>query len=263
MVFGVHFIASPKLRQKKVNVRNNHEHPVEKDGERKKESTKRHVYIEPGTQIDIAKNLKEQHKTERAEDKTTSNKQLFWTRAATVMIFLYTGFAAWQVKISHDTFNAANRPYVGVSGISIKHLKKDNTGALQGVDKPDKDTHWLNIGVEIKNFGPVPGTNYKSDWEVFIAGVPGRGVGAVDEVPTTIFPGESLFKDAQIGETDYPAVMDGTKSLMLNLSIEYDGPAGHYKQCSKQDFLPMINGFLDRGPDCGPLNSARGRKGPN
>ena len=244
-------------------MRNNHERTDEKDGERKKESTKRRVYIEPGAQIDIAKDLKDQHKAERAEDKTTSNKQLFWTRAATVLIFLYTAFAAWQVKISRDTFNAANRPYVGVSGISIKHLKKDKTGAFQVVDKPDRDTHWLNIVVEIKNFGAVPGTNYKSDWEVFIAGVPGPGMGASDEVPTTIFPGESLFKAAQIGETDYPTVMDGTKPLMLNLSIEYDGPSGHYKQCSKQDFLPMINGFLDRGPDCEPLNSVRGRKGTN
>jgi hypothetical protein len=44
------------------------------DDQGNKESIERQVYVESNVQIDVVKDLKEQHKAERAEDKTTSDK---------------------------------------------------------------------------------------------------------------------------------------------------------------------------------------------
>jgi hypothetical protein len=212
------------------------------------EPIKCHVYVEPGVQIDVVEYLKNQHNSERAEDKASSNKQLWWTKAAVFLVFLYTLFTSWEVKISKDTFNFVNRPYVGVSGIGIKYPTKDEKGVVQFLDRPTTASTSLSFNVEIKNYGPVPGNNYTSQWKVLVGGIENPGPGV--EVPTIIFPGESLFKMAQVGEKDYPDVMNGTKELAIETTIYYDGPSGHYKQCSKHKFLADINGFLDLGTAC-------------
>lgn len=74
-----------------------HDQPSEhKHGQTEKESTNRHVYIEPGAQIDIVDSLKKQHKAERVEDKTQADKQLAWTIIGAGLVGLYTLVMFWQ-----------------------------------------------------------------------------------------------------------------------------------------------------------------------
>src|ERR1700682_747758 len=85
-------------------------------------STNRHVYVEPGVQIDFVKDLKDQHQTSQTEDRAQQKKQLFWTRVATALILLYTAFAGWQtvltnvaIKDGRNNFIKDQRPYVWIA----------------------------------------------------------------------------------------------------------------------------------------------------
>ena len=144
--------------------------PKEDGGEEK--STKRHVYVEPGVQIDFVEDLRKQQKTNRSEDTTQHNKQLFWTKVAAGLILLYTLFSGWQVKIAKDTFTATNRPYVGVNTIAVSYGSYDSTGRAKFEQTPTRESEIaaMSARAEIKNFGPVPGVNFHVLVKVFIDG---------------------------------------------------------------------------------------------
>src|SRR2546421_63426 len=72
-----------------------------------KETTKRHVYVEPGVQIDVVQDLKHQHETERAEDAAAHKKQLFWTRVAAVLVLIYTVVSGWQGFLTRNIASTA------------------------------------------------------------------------------------------------------------------------------------------------------------
>jgi hypothetical protein len=51
-----------------------------------------------------------------------------------------------------------------------------------------------------------------------------------------------------IGSHDYPAITSGEKTLAIEVTVEYDGPSGHYKESNKQQYSPDVNAFLNLGP---------------
>ncbi len=233
---------------------NGHRRPGQKDGEREKETTNPHVSIEPGVKLDFVDHLKKQYDAERTENKAAQDKQLRWTKIAAALVFVYTAFSGYQacvsrqtLQVARDTFNAANRPYVGVAGFGISHTKRNAAGEFETVPHQDKDTHWLNITADIKNFGPVPGTNFRSNWNVFMDGIEQKATKTIDK-PTTIFPTQVVHLAGQVGSNDYPYIMNGRKILTVEVTVEYDGPAGRYKDCYKGQFGPEVNNFYRLGP---------------
>jgi hypothetical protein len=163
------------------------------------------------------------------------------------LVFLYTALSGWQVKIARDTFNAANRPYLGVDGFSGAHLRKTPEGKLE-VAPPSEDTHWLNFEMEIKNFGTAPATNYRYEWHVYVGTkeLPG---GKIPDTPGTIFPSQTIHMTGQIGGDYYVNVMSGKEKLRITLRMDYKGPSQSYTQCQDFMFTPS-NGFMNLGDNC-------------
>jgi hypothetical protein len=83
------------------------------------ESSNRHVYVEPGAQIDFVKDFREEYKTAQADQATQHDKQLFWTKIGAGLIFIYALITFWQACLTSkllDTttkqFKQAERPYI-------------------------------------------------------------------------------------------------------------------------------------------------------
>ena len=65
-----------------------------------------------------------------------------------------------------------------------------------------------------------------------------------------MFPGQVIHLNGYIGVWSYPFVMNGTQALSFELTIEYDGPSGHYKECQKEVFDKDLHTFMNLGPQC-------------
>lgn len=154
-----------------------------------------------------------------------------------------------NLQVARDTFNAANRPYVGVNAVGVIHAGTHEVGEPVSSKIQTKETTNLNFEVETKNFGLVPGINYFHSWRMFVDGVPQPGHGIPDR-PKTIFPGQSLWLKGGVGSRDYPVIMSGEKMLVIEVTVEYDGPSGHYKECNKLQYAPNVNAFMNLGPMC-------------
>src|ERR1700674_411845 len=110
----------------KTNRPQNDPHPARQQGSGEKESTNRHVYIEPGVQIDLVKDLKDTYKASRGESTTHNKKQLFWTQVSAGLLFIYAALAWWQGWSAHKTLQAVGeqfrldqRPYLSVTKLEI------------------------------------------------------------------------------------------------------------------------------------------------
>jgi hypothetical protein len=67
-----------------------------------------------------------------------------------------------------------------------------------------------------------------------------------------IFPGNFKKLAGHVGEKEYADVVRGTKSLVPDITIRYEGPVAnqHYEYCQREQFAPYLNGFIDFGPTC-------------
>jgi hypothetical protein len=73
----------------------------------KKESTNRHVYVEPGAQIDFVEDLRKEYRANQDKSTTHSEKQLFWTKVAAFLLLLTAGLTGWQGRSSQKAADAA------------------------------------------------------------------------------------------------------------------------------------------------------------
>lgn len=121
----------------------NQQSPAQPQPQGGKETTHRHVYVEPGVQIDIVHDLKEQYKTERRENQSAHKRQLFWTIIGAVILFAYTTAAFWQgwsnkkaadaaksaATTAEDTLVVSNRPWIALQVSADGPLIFDSYGA--------------------------------------------------------------------------------------------------------------------------------------
>jgi|ERR1700733_3804934 len=80
-----------------------------------KESNNRHVYVEPGVQIDLVKDLRKTYEASQAEGTNHNKKQLFWTKVSAGLLFVYAALNLWQGYSAKRTADSAlidQRPYV-------------------------------------------------------------------------------------------------------------------------------------------------------
>lgn len=105
--------------------------PKQDGGE--KESTKRHVYVEPGVKIDVVEDLKRQMETAHTESAAHNKKQLHWTIATAGLVFIYTGIMFWQScllrrsnEINREALESVQRAFVAYHGIEERRAKQGN-----------------------------------------------------------------------------------------------------------------------------------------
>jgi hypothetical protein len=109
-----------------------------------KESTNRHVYVEPGVQIDVVQNLKNQHDAERQEDKATEKKQLFWTKIATGLLVLTAFIYFLQWRSQTDALKIDQRAWIGLMEIDGTP-DTNNSFSIHGTFKNTGKTPAINV----------------------------------------------------------------------------------------------------------------------
>jgi hypothetical protein len=192
--------------------------------------------------------LTEEHKAERKDD-AAHNRNKFVVECITLFVVaVYAGLTAWQacstqeiVTISQKTFESVNRPYIGEGGWHIIYYSPNPDGTLKENTAPTKDTTSVSFDLQIKNFGPLPGTNFKLSWKEFFNGqeMPLEGDPAIKQLPQTLYPTQYVHLGGTIEGIAYKALMDGTP-MITETTISYDGPSGHYKECDKDQFIPKV-----------------------
>lgn len=106
--------------------------------------------------------------------------------------------------------------------------------------------------VEIKNFGPVPGLKFHTKSRLTLDGIEGKHEEEGDAIPSTIFPGHSIYLSGNIWNADdYKAIMDNKKLMEIETTIWYDGPpARSYTECEKHWYKPELAAFVELGMSC-------------
>jgi|HubBroStandDraft_6_1064221.scaffolds.fasta_scaffold06012_1 hypothetical protein len=244
---------------KKPKGAKNHPPPNEKKREGEKESTNRHVYIEPGVKIDLVEDLKNQQQTSDTNRAARENSQLLWSKITTVLLFLTALFAGWQAhssrtsadaaasaaKTAHDTLEltlAVNRPSVLVDQVWTKNT-------------PDGG---MDFGVLLRNGSEVPATSFVPNCKQFLNNQPmvGATAGAVDmSIPAKpiIFAAHAVDRvcGAIISKSTFTQIENGTLSLDVYVEASYDGPVRSYTYCAKEHYHPTEGGFVNLGT-CDP-----------
>ena len=231
------------------NKHKNQPTPVANQSSRQKETANRHVYVEPGVQIDLVKDLRHEYESANTESTAHNRKQLGWTIVTACLVFIYTGIAAYQLKTARDTFNASNRPYIGIDASTMIHFLKSDSGEwVQAPDgRPNSKTERMAWQIQVKNFGPVPGINYREMPRVFLDGVEKPAALDIHGNRATVFPGQVVLYGGSASGDTYQRIMNGKSVLLLEIAIEYDGPHGHTKYCERREYYPVSNGFYMPG----------------
>jgi hypothetical protein len=217
--------------------------------ETQKECCNGEIVIKSTVQIDIPQYLKDQVKAANDEASAQNRKQLFWTKIATVLVFVYTAVSGCELKVARDTYNASNRPYIGINRVEVVYISHDEKGQQQVSAQPTSQTTSLNFRVEIKNFGPVPGTGFKTDVKLLKNGeeVPSF---KVPDSPGTIFPTQYISFFGEVGEQQYPLIQNGAIKMALDVGIEYSWPGGHSYECDRIQYEPVLHSFFNLGSQC-------------
>lgn len=109
---------------------------------REKENTNRHVYIEPGAQIDFVEDFKKKYETAQTDTTTHNTKQLFWTKIASVLLVataIFTGAQGWyarkSAKIAQRQFETTTRPWIKVPKTlpDVGTISLDNFGTSPAI----------------------------------------------------------------------------------------------------------------------------------
>jgi len=125
--------------RKKSKHPNHDPKPAKEQGQSTKESTNRHVYIEPGVQIDLVQDLKNQYKTANKDTTTHNEQQLLWTKIAAGLVFLYTAFSGYQACLTrniadtaHKQLVSSERAYVSFTGFGAGMKNTSTEGKVFG-----------------------------------------------------------------------------------------------------------------------------------
>ena len=137
--------------------------------------------------------LAQEHATERTEDHAQDKKRFVVELITLIFVILVACLTALQdyftwkyVGISQATFNSSQRPYVGINGIAVSFNGIDKNGHFFKSPGPTPQTVNMAITVQIKNFGPVPGTNLTANWKLLVNGVVIPTSGVPDRKPDTL-----------------------------------------------------------------------------
>src|ERR1700685_11186 len=150
-----------------------------------------------------------------------------------------------SADIARNTFNAVNRPYVGIEGIHPTYGFEPNQAGPAAPETARSMKYWVTI----KNFGPLPGTKFKASWKVFRNNQE-LPQSSYPELPNTINPTQTVQLGGEIGGADYAGVLNRTVVLAIEVTIQYSSLTGSYKECTSHRYEPSLPAFLNLGPAC-------------
>jgi hypothetical protein len=177
---------------------------------------------------------------------TAADSIKFWIElAALLVVCLYTHYASQQANAAL----AANRPYVGFSGMSYSYVDKERKpdGTYILTERPTNTSDSLIFQAKIKNFGPLPGLTFSDDWKITFGGKVPPNSPRIGPGIFTLYPTQEVALPGIVGPADFPDLMNGNKQLVIEITVQYDGPSGHYTDCNKEQFAPTVNGFFNVG----------------
>lgn len=160
---------------------------------------------------------------------------------------LYAVVTCLQWGIMHDSFEAANKPSIGVESIALRHVGRDKDGKqiVSEVRTPDTDS--LQVTIQVANFGLAVGENYSSYTRGFLNGREQPDRDPSPPAAETMFPGKKRLFTGITNGPSYVAVMNGTEILELHISTRYDGPKHHYEHCETARYDRRYNAFTMMG----------------
>lgn len=219
------------------------------------------VHVGGKLEIDLSPNLVNKHDAERTEDGTKGDKQFFWStliQSATLgAVVIYAGLTGWQgcmtrtlVKTAQNTYAASERPYVGTDAITVLYQCNSAKAAVVSMlPRPVGKCDAIELTARVKNFGPVPGTDFRMRWELYIDGVLEKDQPKIPDRPTTIFPSQVIETQGTVFSPIYDDLMAARKTLEVRLFVNYSGADGAYPPiCEIQRFHPVVYEFVDLGP---------------
>jgi hypothetical protein len=153
-----------------------------------------------------------------------------------------------SADVARKSYIAGDRPFIGVSTIECKYFSRDASGARNIT--PQESAQEMDFTAWVKNFGPIPGTKFTAEWKAFMNGREVRGKEAVPFHPSILMPTQSVGLSGSMGPNSYRAAIRGKAIVTLEITVQYSGPSGDYKECTKQQYSESVNGFYDLGPLC-------------
>jgi hypothetical protein len=211
-----------------------------------RETTDRHVYVEPKVQ-DLVNDLKKKYAAAQIESTIHAKKTLFWTKISTVLLLVYVGFNGWQACSAHtslqeikEQFRLDQRPY-----ISVIQLQIEGSDFTSGKPQPVQDFEIgkpLVVDVKFKNVGKSPAINTIYHYHILI----GENLKRFRIEPTdkgkkgpTIDPGSDRTSTAVSVIDPYEresAVLplgsvvnwDGSQHVVLFGRVSYEDTLGHF-----------------------------------
>jgi hypothetical protein len=129
--------------------------------EDEEKSTNRHVYVEPGAQIDFVKEVREEYRTAQNESAAQNKKQLFWTKISAFLLLVYVGVTLLIYRANQQS-NDISRQSLDVVQRAIISFAPDIKiyAVIDSRVKPIPVVAW-NFPVPIENLGSTPAKNIR------------------------------------------------------------------------------------------------------
>jgi hypothetical protein len=171
-------------------------HPQPKQHGSQEKSTNRHVYIEPGAQIDFVQDLRQKHDAAQEQSATHNKKVLFWTITSAILLFIYAGITGLQACLTRQSLRSTEtfatlemRPYLYLAPEG--NIPGLTTGTTQ---IPNRGIGFFAM-IHTKNFGKSPARHVFNVGEILI----GDNLTKVDEWFTQIGVPLHMTVDSQTG----------------------------------------------------------------
>src|SRR6266511_207045 len=130
--------------------------PNPNDNGSQKETTNRHVYIEPGAKIDLVQDLRNDIKTAQADGTKQASKQLFWAKVAAFAAIGATFFVGLQGlllqqsnRINREALQSVQRAFMG-----FKEIKSNRRPRVAG-------NHYWKFSAQFENTGNTTANRLK------------------------------------------------------------------------------------------------------
>jgi hypothetical protein len=148
-----------------------------KDGESEEKSTNRHVYVEPGVQIDFVKDLKQDYKAAQGDSTAQNKKQLFWTKVSAGLLLVYVGLTLWQARSAQksldtirEQFQREQRPYISITKFEIM----DSVSGKRTEPQEFKIGRPLEVNIAFKNIGKTVALNFVPHYHLLFGKEPNQ-----------------------------------------------------------------------------------------
>jgi hypothetical protein len=210
------------------------------------------IHVRGPIEIHRSPSLTEEHRAERNESNAQEKKRNVIQIITLISLFIVAGLSFWQdvltrriANLTQRTYETSQRPYIGDEGINCQLLTTGKNGEPEVAKSADR-TDGMNISASIKNFGPVPGSNFIASWRLFLNDVEQK-TKRIPDTPRTLYPSQWVELRGGYQGDDYQRLKNGTTTLEIEVTVGYDGPTGHYSECMRHRYMRENGQFFNLG----------------